>query len=202
MAKKKQVVQQPASSEEESDSDQEEQQVEVKKKRRVKAKKDPNAPKRAKSAYLFFGSDKRAEINANNPGQSVVDTMKQIGSMWRDLRDKDKIPYQEMADEDKVRYEDEMKDYEVPAMYRGGKGSKKAKKDPNKPKRAKSAYLYFGSEKRNEINEKSPGQSVVDTMKEIGRMWRELNEDDKTPYQELADEDKVRYSEEMENYSA
>jgi hypothetical protein len=35
-----------------------------------KGKKDPNAPKRGLSAYMFFSQDQRATIKAENPDAS------------------------------------------------------------------------------------------------------------------------------------
>lgn len=48
--------------------------------RRVaKKEKDPNAPKRAVSAYFLFAADKRESIKQANPGTKVTDISRITG---------------------------------------------------------------------------------------------------------------------------
>ncbi|EDO05788.1 Non-histone chromosomal protein 6 family protein [Babesia bovis T2Bo] len=78
-----------------------------------KAKKDPNAPKRALSSYMFFAKEKRVEIIAENPeiAKDVAAIGKMIGAAWNALSDEEKKPYERMSDEDRVRYEREKAEY-------------------------------------------------------------------------------------------
>ena len=55
-----------------------------------KAKKDDGAPKRPKSAYLIFSTEKREEIKANNPGIAFGDIAKEASKMWSSLSETDK----------------------------------------------------------------------------------------------------------------
>ncbi|VWU49736.1 high mobility group protein B1 [Hepatocystis sp. ex Piliocolobus tephrosceles] len=84
---------------------------EIKKKR--KNKKDPHAPKRSLSAYMFFAKEKRAEIISKDPelNKDVATVGKMIGEAWNKLDDKAKIPYEKKAQEDKIRYEKEKVEY-------------------------------------------------------------------------------------------
>ncbi|VDK27783.1 unnamed protein product [Gongylonema pulchrum] len=68
--------------------------------RRKGTKKDPNAPKRAKSAYMFWLAENRARLT--KPGMSVVDVTKAAGVEWKKVKDKTK--YEKMAAQDKLRY--------------------------------------------------------------------------------------------------
>ncbi|KAK2196164.1 bifunctional High mobility group box domain/High mobility group box domain superfamily [Babesia duncani] len=78
-----------------------------------RTKKDPNAPKRALSSYMFFAKEKRAEIIKNNPelNKDVAAVGKMIGSAWNALSEQEKAPYEKMAEEDKKRYETEKAAY-------------------------------------------------------------------------------------------
>ncbi|KAI8982413.1 high mobility group box domain-containing protein [Mycotypha africana] len=78
---------------------------EDKKKRR--AKKDPNAPKRGLSAYMFFSQEKRAEVKAENPEASFGQIGKILGEKWKAMSDEEKKPYNDKAEADKKRYEAE-----------------------------------------------------------------------------------------------
>ncbi|KAH9990364.1 high mobility group box domain-containing protein [Russula vinacea] len=71
-------------------------------------KKDPKAPKRALSAYMFFSQDWRERIKAENPMQaSVCEVGKLLGAKWKELDEEEKKPYIEQAARDKSRAEQE-----------------------------------------------------------------------------------------------
>ncbi|KAJ2359749.1 Non-histone chromosomal protein 6, partial [Coemansia sp. RSA 2607] len=72
-----------------------------------RSKKDPNAPKRALSAYMFFSQAKRTTVKEQNPDASFGNIGKILGDMWKKMSDDDKKPYNKQADADKKRYEAE-----------------------------------------------------------------------------------------------
>uniref|UniRef100_A0A0K0E8M4 HMG box domain-containing protein n=1 Tax=Strongyloides stercoralis TaxID=6248 RepID=A0A0K0E8M4_STRER len=74
-----------------------------------RAKKDANAPKRGKSAYMFWLAENRARLT--KPGMGVTDVAKAAGAEWNKLQDKQK--WEKMAAEDKERYEKEMATYKA-----------------------------------------------------------------------------------------
>ena len=73
----------------------------------VKAKKDPNRVKRAKSAYFFFCDDKRKEVQLANPGKGMGDISKALGALWKELSEEDRQKYNDQHEDDVQRYEDE-----------------------------------------------------------------------------------------------
>lgn len=89
-----------------------------------KRTKDPNAPKRALSAFFCFCNDERPKVKAAHPSHSVGDIAKELGKRWETCSNKPK--YEALAAKDKARYEQEM------AAYKGG-GKKPAAKAPPKP---------------------------------------------------------------------
>ncbi|GBF95760.1 hypothetical protein Rsub_08196 [Raphidocelis subcapitata] len=78
---------------------------------KAKKEKDPNAPKRALGAYMFFSKLKRDEIKAKNPSYGVTDIAKELGAAWKLLGEKEKSKYEDMAKKDKERYEKEVAKY-------------------------------------------------------------------------------------------
>ena len=74
---------------------------------------------------------------------------------------------------------------------------KKAKRDPNQPKRAKSAYMIFCDSERGNLDS---GTSCIDQAKELGKRWTKLNDTKKQNFKQLAEEDKKRYTLEMDVY--
>ncbi|KAJ1915381.1 Non-histone chromosomal protein 6 [Tieghemiomyces parasiticus] len=82
--------------------------VEKKKKR---TKKDPNAPKRALSAYMFYSQSARESVKQNNPEATFGELGKLLGAQWKEMTPAQKAPFDRQAEADKVRYEKEKAAY-------------------------------------------------------------------------------------------
>ncbi|KAF3906346.1 hypothetical protein ABW20_dc0103987 [Dactylellina cionopaga] len=78
-----------------------------------KKKKDPNAPKRGLSAYMFFANEQRENVRAENPGIAFGQVGKVLGERWKALSDKQRTPYETKAATDKKRYEEEKAAYQA-----------------------------------------------------------------------------------------
>jgi len=74
------------------------------------------------------------------------------------------------------------------------------KKDPNKPKGAKSAYTYFTETIREERKANGEPYDIATVSKESSEQWKTMDEDDREPYVKQAEKDKKRYQKEMESY--
>ena len=53
-------------------------------------KKDPNGPKRASAAYMFFVKEVREKTKLQNPEASFGELGRILGSTWRELSDVEK----------------------------------------------------------------------------------------------------------------
>ena len=181
--------------------------------------KDPNKPKRGKSAYIFFCAKKREEAKANlGEGAKATDVTSELGRMWTDLKASTKTADKKLlasleaeAAEDKARYNEAMEDYVAPSdeelasMVPAKKTRKTSDKDPNAPKRAKSAYIFFCAAMRPQVKEDLGEEGKSSIMAELGKRWKELKEDDSrtvelAKYTKMAAEDKALYEEEKANY--
>ena len=78
--------------------------------------------------------------------------------------------------------------------------SKKEKRDPGAPKAAKNAFILFCGEKRDEVKKEEAKMKPSDITKKLGKMWREMDEEDKEEFQKKAKEDKERFAVEMDDY--
>ncbi|KAL3605509.1 Non-histone chromosomal protein 6 [Fusarium poae] len=85
---------------------------------------------------------------------------------------------------------------------RGARTTKRAKKDPNAPKRGLSAYMFFANEQRENVREENPGISFGQVGKLLGERWKALNEKQRAPYEAKAAADKKRYEDEKQAYNA
>lgn len=75
------------------------------KQRKQRAKKDPNAPKRALSAYMIFANEKRDMVRAENPGIAFGQIGKLLGEKWKSMGAEEREQYESKAEEAKKRYE-------------------------------------------------------------------------------------------------
>ena len=176
-------------------------------------KKDPTAPKKNSSAYIFFCKKARADVKASHPDMKGTDVTKELGRIWReDLDDDDKAKFVKEAADDKARYEEEMKHYTPSPEWQAqsdvssdddGDEKKKKKKTDRKsgPKRALSAYIFFCKDAREDVKARNNDMDAKDVTRELGRIWREdLHDKDKEPYIKLAENDKERYNKEKEEW--
>lgn len=94
-----------------------------------KRTKDPNAPKRALSAFFWFCNDERPKVKVVLPDSSVGEVAKELGRRWNDCTEDQKSKYEALAAKDKARYEKEMGAYKKKTAG-GAKPAAKAKAKP------------------------------------------------------------------------
>jgi len=176
-----------------------------------KAKKDPNAPKRATTAYFYYTSQRRSELLKEQPGIKVTEQAKIMGQEWKQLSDSEKAPFVQKAEKDKKRYAEEKANYVAPEKDSDASDSssdsdepkkKKKKKDPNAPKKPKNAFMFFANDKRESVKAKHPKFKTTEISTKLGEMWKSLSEAEKKPYEKQAENDKGRYEKEMKAYNA
>ena len=159
--------------------------------------------KGAMTAYACFVKTCREEHQKLHPEEDVKfgEFSAQCSQRWKTMTDKEKERFHEMALEDKERFEYQMRDF-LPHMGMGRRRRRRQRreKDPNKPKRALSAFFYFAKDARPGIREVNPEWTVGECAKELGRRWSEMTEEAKAPYDKLSEDDKARYDTEMKVY--
>jgi len=84
------------------------------KRRRTSNKKvkDPDAPKRAASSYIFFQNDLRQELRKQHPDISPAEIMSRVSKQWADLTPEQKAPYERLQAEAKQKWEAEKRAYD------------------------------------------------------------------------------------------
>jgi hypothetical protein len=166
-----------------------------------KKKKDPNAPKKASSAYIYFSNSQRASLKEESPDLSSPEIMKELARRWKETTMKQREPFEKVAVAARVSYDTEMAAYVEPEDAGVGTKKQKKKKDPNAPAKNMSAYLFFCASERIVIAEEEDPPTGRDIVKEIGTRWHTLTAEDKEPFETMAAEDKERYAEQMKSYT-
>jgi hypothetical protein len=161
--------------------------------------KDPLAPKRPRTSYIFYSNENRVELKEKYPDLNQKEFMKKMGEHWNNLSDKAKEPYKNMQEADKKRYESEMVSY-VPRESVDEKKTGKKLKDPLAPKKPKNSFMFFCEENRASLKEKNPSVTSTELSKKLGVLWGELSEEGKQKYKDRSDNDQLRYKNELSSY--
>jgi len=72
--------------------------------KKIKKKKDPNAPKKASTAWIFYTTETRIKLRDENPDKKMTELTTIMSEMWRNLSDEDKEPYRILEGNDRKRY--------------------------------------------------------------------------------------------------
>lgn len=176
--------------------------------------RDPNAPKKNMSAYLMYQNTMRESFRTENPGMTFGQLSKFTSAMYKSLTPEEKARWEEAALQDKARYQAEMANYAPPPGFdpmgqmvdgttaSGTRKYSKKHKDPNAPKRARGSYVFFTLEERPKIVKETPDMKFTEMGHVMGERWRALTPEQKKKYEDLANDDKKRFNEEMAAYNA
>ena len=75
----------------------------------------------------------------------------------------------------------------------------KKRKDPNKPTKPKSSFLYFCDKHRSKVRSKNPNMKMGEIMKELGVMWGKCKK--KEPFETLAKKAREECDDKLAEYS-
>jgi len=200
----------PPAADDEDDDDDAPSSKKAKKDASGEAKKDPNAPKKAKSGYNYFMSETRTKLKEENPDATFGDLTRMVASAYKALDADDKERYESMARADKKRYVGEMDGYSpkkgskedvMAKNKKGAKGKEKKEKDPNAPKGATTSFFYFMKDARVTAKKENPDMKASEMSKLLGEKFKNLSEEEKSKYERKAKKDKERYQLEMAAYT-
>ena len=169
-------------------------------------KKNPKVPKRPKSAYNYFCSHIRPTVRNENPEASKRDINRILGDRWEAVKvnTDQRKEWDEKAAPGMIRYGQQMTSYVMGDFDDVSTTSpkKKRKKDPNAPKRGRTAYTFFSWHNRPTVRKENPGASFGDISRIIGARWKavKVNNDQRKQWDDKALADKVRYEHEILNY--
>uniref|UniRef100_A0A3Q0KJU0 SWI/SNF-related chromatin binding protein n=1 Tax=Schistosoma mansoni TaxID=6183 RepID=A0A3Q0KJU0_SCHMA len=163
--------------------------------------KDKNRPKPPMTPYACFVQVIREEHRKKHPTENVIfsEFSKKCAEKWKLMNMEQRKCFEEMAKLDTERFNREMAHYIPPVGMKRGRRRRRIK-DPSMPKRSWSAFFFFCDAFRSKIRSEHPDWKVSDIAKELGRRWEECS--DKEKYERRAQNDKLRYEQDMEKYKA
>ncbi|CAJ0568087.1 unnamed protein product, partial [Mesorhabditis spiculigera] len=147
--------------------------------RKKRAKKDPNAPKRYQSAYMIWLNENRSTIKKD--GDTVADTAKRGGELWKAMTEDDKKQWEEKSAKDKTRYEAEMAEWKKSggSTVRSSTPTKSSKpssklptKSPNKQAKSREFLETSSDSDAPEDGEKKKKKKKQEKAKVIDELYR------------------------------
>ena len=144
--------------------------------------------KKYKSAYIFFTQEKTPKYKKLFPNLLLKEIFKLIGKDWKKLTQKEKDKYYELEKKSKETFNKNKE--KVKYFY------KPKKIEIKKPVRNRTAFMIFLHENKNKIDK----NNCIVSLKNIGKLWKTLNEDEKNIYIQKSEEDKKRYKDELVEY--
>ena len=154
-----------------------------------KKERDPDAPKRARTAFNFFLDDFRNEYKKDHPeAKGVVGVTKAGSERWKQMTPEAKQPFEDQAATARDVYTKAKEQYEA----RGGSARFKLQKGPPRPP---TAYFMFLSAFRQEYKLRNPEvKGIKDMSREAGEKWRGMDQDAKRPFEDKAKRAKDEYN--------
>lgn len=174
---------------------------------KVKKVKDPNAPKRPMSSYLFFARDNRQKIADEHKDLDFKQISALLGELWHELDDKAiaeiketnhkeakrrsklKAKYIALAEEAKAEYKLKVKDYVPSEVVEPVKKKSRRKKDKDEPANGKTAYILWSKDTRESIAEEH-GVKGRELSKLVATLWKAMSDEDKEPWEAKSKLDK------------
>jgi len=147
-----------------------------------------------------------------NPALKITDVAKTIAQQWKTLSPEQKRPFEVAALRDREQFKKDLQLYQArltPAQIeqqaeerrqrlakRKSIRKKRELTSLGKPKRPRSAFNIFMSEQF----DKARGNDVLAKMASLNADWKKLSASQKQVYIQLAEDDSVRYKNEMRSW--
>nr|CAD1842296.1 unnamed protein product [Ananas comosus var. bracteatus] len=208
----------------------EEEEGNEKKKKKKKKKKNCAERKKPCPAYILWCRDQWNEIKRENSEADFKEVSNALGTKWKALGAEEKQPYEDKYQQEKEAYlqivGQEKRENEAMKLLEGSRcrrrqwssstsisnsnsslhsqeaeieGKKVRKeKDPSKPKQPMSAFFLFSKERRSALLEEN--KNVREIAKIAGEEWKNMTEERRAPYEEIARKEKEEYHRQMEIY--
>lgn len=154
------------------------------KRKKAKKARDPNEPKKNLTSYVLFSNYIRPIIKERMPGISFVDLSKQMGLEFRQLSSEDREIWNVKAREEKKRYDLEMEEYRKTGVV------KPTKETPTK--KGRSSYNFYFQAMHDKMKADNPNISFAELSRKIGQNYKNLPNEDKTQWEDMAKEDRKR----------
>ncbi|XP_034049795.1 transcription factor A, mitochondrial isoform X2 [Thalassophryne amazonica] len=169
-------------------------------------------PKRPVNSYMRYFIHQRPIVKKEQANLKIMDIAKIVAQQWKKMSPEEKQPFNEEFLQARRQYNMDLQHYQAqltPAQRKqealdkrqsiDKKNAIRKKKELQmlgKPKRARSSFNIFMSERYQEAQGATPQQR----LKSLLENWRNLLSEQRQVYTQLAEDDKIRYKNELKSW--
>ncbi|XP_049614544.1 transcription factor A, mitochondrial [Syngnathus scovelli] len=169
-------------------------------------------PKKPLNGYMRYVMQQKPILATQNPDVKIIDIVSKIAQEWRVMKPEQKQPYEdaflrdnEQFKKELQRYKDQLTPEQIQQQViekrdrlarRKAIRKKREATTMGKPKRPRSAFNIYMSEHF----EEAKGANTQAKMKTLYDDWRNLFGNQKQVYTQLAEDDKIRYKNEIKSW--
>ncbi|XP_034427109.1 transcription factor A, mitochondrial [Hippoglossus hippoglossus] len=169
-------------------------------------------PKRPLNGYMRYAVQQQPIMTRQNPEIKLVDVVKKIAQQWRTMSPEQKRPFEEASLLARQKFKVDFQHYQAlltPAQVEQQSLEKRERLAKRKAIRKKRELTNLGKPKRprspvnifmSEHFEEARGANTQAKMKSLMEDWRNLFLHQKRVYTQLAEDDKIRYKNEMKSW--
>jgi len=155
------------------------------------------------SAYFLYQNATREHFKSIHPRMSQGELSKYISQRYKSLDPQEKAAWTAQASQANAAKLSASAEKGANALVTPQKTPRRLKrKDPNAPKRAVGAYVFFTKDERPKILEEFKGIKFAEMGKLLGERWRGLDPDEKRKYEMMAAQDRDRVQSELKVYQS
>ncbi|TNN03550.1 hypothetical protein fugu_000579 [Takifugu bimaculatus] len=169
-------------------------------------------PKRPLNGYMRYVLQQQPMVSKQFPDTKTVDIMRKIAQQWRMLSPEQKQPFEEASLQAREQFKVDLQHYReqlTPAQLQQQSAEKRLKMAQRKANRKKRELTSLGKPKRprspfnifmSENFAEARGSSTQGKMKSLLEDWKNLLGHQKQAYKQLAEDDKIRYKNEIKSW--
>ncbi|KAK2815437.1 hypothetical protein Q5P01_025904 [Channa striata] len=169
-------------------------------------------PKRPLNGYMRYVQQQQPILTRQNPDIKTIDIIRRIAQQWRVMTPEQKQPFEEASQRAREQFKLELQGYQAqltPAQVEQQALEKKQRMAKRKAIRKKRELTTLGKPKRprssfnifmSEHFEEARGTTTQAKMKSVLDDWRNLFTHQKQVYKQLAEDDKIRYKNEIKSW--
>lgn len=169
-------------------------------------------PKRPLNGYMRYVMQQKPAVVRQNPDIKPVEIIRRIAQQWRGLSPQQKQPFEEASLRAREQFKLELQRYQAqlsPAQLQQQVQEKRRRMAKRKAIRKKRELTSLGKPKRprspfnifmSEHFEEARGLNTQMKLKSLMEDWRNLFSHQKKVYTQLAEDDKIRYKNEMKSW--
>ncbi|XP_035998295.1 transcription factor A, mitochondrial [Fundulus heteroclitus] len=169
-------------------------------------------PKRPLNGYMRYVLQQKPFVTSQNPEIKLVDVVRKIAQQWRMMSPEEKQPFQEASVQAMKQFKMDLEKYQsqlTPAQLQQQAVERRQRLAKRKAIRKKRELTILGKPKRprtpfnifmSEHFQEARGATTQAKMKSLLDDWRNLFSHQKQIYVQLAEDDKIRYKNEMKSW--